>query len=118
MTIKEYLNRPYHIVLQHISDETGSYFLASVTEFDGCVCQGQTYVEAYEKIRDTMEKWIEAKLASGLPVPEPVDERQFSGKFSLRVPRSLHARLALDAIREGVSLNQYVLFRLSNMDAG
>lgn len=38
-------------------------------------------------------------------MPEPLVYRGFSGQFRLRVPRSLHARLAHRADAEGVSLN-------------
>lgn len=37
----------------------------------------------------------------------------FSGKVSLRMPRSLHKELAEAAKLEGVSLNQYALYKLS-----
>jgi predicted RNase H-like HicB family nuclease len=113
MTVKEYLNRPYHIVVQHITDESGSYYLAAVKEFDGCMSHGDTYVEAFENIQEAMEGWIETKLANGFSIPEPMDENQYSGKFVLRLPKSLHARIAMEAEKEGVSLNQYALYRLS-----
>lgn len=38
----------------------------------------------------------------------------YSGKLSLRVPRSLHKELAERAKLEGVSLNQYALYKLSH----
>jgi len=38
---------------------------------------------------------------------------QYSGKLSLRVPRSLHRALALAAEAEGVSLDQYASYKLS-----
>jgi predicted HicB family RNase H-like nuclease len=60
-----------------------------------------------------MEGWIETKMANGFPVPEPVNESQYSGKFVLRLPKTLHAHLAQEAEKEGVSLNQYALYRLS-----
>jgi predicted HicB family RNase H-like nuclease len=60
-----------------------------------------------------MELWIEAKLEGGFPVPAPAEESRYSGKFVLRLPKSLHARLAMEAEKEGVSLNQYALYRLS-----
>ena len=113
MTANEYLNRPYHIVIQHIIDESDSYYLATVKEFDGCMSHGSTYVEAFENIQEAMEGWIETKLENGFPVPDPVDENQYSGKFVLRLPKTLHARLAMEAEKEGVSLNQYALYRLS-----
>jgi predicted HicB family RNase H-like nuclease len=60
-----------------------------------------------------MEGWIEAKLENGFPVPEPVRDYKYSGKFVVRLPKSLHARLAMEAEKEGVSLNQYTLYKLS-----
>ena len=60
-----------------------------------------------------MEGWIETKLENGFPVPQPIDDSQYSGKFVLRIPKTLHARLAMEAEKEGVSLNQYALYRLS-----
>ena len=113
MTVKEYLELPYHIVIQHLVDESGDYFFATVQELDGCMSHGDTYDEAFENIQEAMEGWIETKLEGGFPVPVPVNESQYSGKFVLRLPRSLHARLALEAEKEGVSLNQYALYRLS-----
>ena len=113
MNVKEYLNRPYHIVIQHITDESGNYYLATVKEFDGCMSHGDTHIEAFDNIQEAMEGWIETKLENGFSVPEPIEENQYSGKFVLRLPKSLHARLAMEAEKEGVSLNQYALYRLS-----
>ena len=39
---------------------------------------------------------------------------EYSGKISLRVPKSLHRDLIIGAKGEGVSLNQYLLYKLSN----
>jgi predicted RNase H-like HicB family nuclease len=113
MQAKEYMELPYHIIVQHITDESGSYYFATVREFDGCMSHGDTYAEAFENIREAMEGWIETKLEGGFPVPQPVDDSRFSGKFVIRIPKTLHARLALEAEKEGVSLNQYALYRLS-----
>lgn len=112
-SIKDYLDRPYHIVIQHITDESGSYYFATVKEFDGCMSHGDTYTEAFENIREAMEGWIETKLVNGFPIPEPIEDNQYSGKFVLRIPKTLHARLATEAEKEGISLNQYALYRLS-----
>ena len=113
MDAKEYLKLPYRIVIQHMNDESGSYYFATVQEFDGCMSHGDTYAEAYENIQEAMEGWIETKLENGFEVPLPLNESQYSGKFVLRLPKSLHARLAMEAEKEGVSLNQYALYRLS-----
>ena len=38
---------------------------------------------------------------------------EYSGKLVLRIPRSLHKSLKQEAEIEGVSLNQYMLYKLS-----
>lgn len=38
---------------------------------------------------------------------------EYSGKLVLRIPRSLHKELKEAAVIEGVSLNQYMLYKLA-----
>ncbi len=38
---------------------------------------------------------------------------EYSGKLNLRIPRSLHRALKKEAEAEGVSLNQFMLYKLS-----
>jgi predicted HicB family RNase H-like nuclease len=54
------------------------------------------------------------RLIDSLPEP-PVgpQKREYSGKFNVRVPKSLHAALAIEAEAEGVSLNQLVVAKLA-----
>ena len=111
--VKDYLNLPYNYIIQPISDESGSYYHAKILEFDGCQSTGDSFEEAYNNIREAMEGWIETKLSEGFEVPLPIGYESFSGKFVLRIPKSLHYKLALEAGQEGVSLNQYALYKLS-----
>ena len=111
--IKDYLELPYNIIIQPIKDESGSYFYAHVLELDGCQTTGETFEEAYTNLREAMEGWIEAKLEGGFEVPLPVGYEDFSGKFIVRIPKSLHYKLTVEAEQEGVSLNQYALYKLS-----
>lgn len=37
----------------------------------------------------------------------------YSGKLNIRIPRSLHQRLSQEAKEDGVSLNQYILYKLA-----
>ncbi|MCL1866265.1 MAG: type II toxin-antitoxin system HicB family antitoxin [Oscillospiraceae bacterium] len=39
--------------------------------------------------------------------------QEFSGKISLRVPKSLHQELTQAAKHEGISLNQFILYKLA-----
>ena len=113
MAAQDYLKMPYHIVINPVNDESGFCYYATVLEFDGCQSHGDTYEEAFANIQEAMEMWIEAKLDGGFAVPAPLASDKFSGKFVLRLPKSLHARLAFEAGQEGVSLNQYALYKLS-----
>ena len=112
--VKKYLKLPYNYIIQPITDESGSYFYARVLEFDGCQSTGETFEEAYKNIKEAMKGWIEAKLEGGFEVPLPVGYDNFSGKFIVRIPKSLHYKLTVEAEQEGVSLNQYALYKLSN----
>ena len=111
--INDYSKLPYNFIIQPINDESVSYFYARVLEFDGCQSTGETFEEAYKNVKDAMLGWIEAKLESGFEVPLPVGYEGFSGKFIVRVPKSLHYKLSVEAEQEGVSLNQYALYKLS-----
>ena len=112
--IKEYLDLPYNYIIQPINDESGLYFYATILEFDGCQTTGKTFEEAYMSLKEAMEGWIETKLENGFDVPLPIGYEDFSGKFLVRIPKSLHYKLSVEAQREGVSLNQYALYKLSS----
>ena len=54
------------------------------------------------------------RLIDRLPEPPTGPQtREYSGKFNVRVPKSLHAALAIEAEAEGVSLNQLVVAKLA-----
>lgn len=111
--VKDYMELPYNFIIQPVNDESGFYFYARVLELDGCQSTGETFEEAYENIKEAMEGWIEAKIENGFEIPLPVGYNDFSGKFIVRIPKSLHYKLSVEAEQEGVSLNQYALYKLS-----
>ena len=113
MTVEDYMNLNYTIMVQERNDSSGHYFFGKVLELDGCMSHGDTPDELNKNIRDAMKSYIEALLEWGEPIPVPVSENSYSGKFNLRIPSSLHQRLAIEAKKEGVSLNQYALYKLS-----
>ena len=66
--------------------------------------------------QDGIAAWIKAAKKSGHEIPAPTIAEpvgRYSGKFIVRVPRSVHARLARKAKQEGVSLNQLISSVLS-----
>lgn len=111
--VEDYLKLPYNYIVQKIIDESGSYFYAHVLELDGCQTTGETFEEAYKNLSEAMEGWITTKLEAGFDVPMPMKYNCYSGKFIVRIPKSLHYKLAIEAKQEGVSLNQYAVYKLS-----
>lgn len=107
-----YMGLPYTIELWRTPDEGG--WVVQAKELPGCVSQGETAEEALEMIQDAMRGWLEVALEMGDAIPEPRPEEDYSGKFVVRVPRSLHRRLVETAGREGVSLNQYINVALAH----
>lgn len=109
-----YMGLPYSVVVQQVNDESGQYYHARVIELEGCQSTGDTADEAFDGLREAMEGYIETKLEAGFEVPEPHHTPDdYSGKFNVRIPKTLHQRLSQEAEREGVSLNQYVLYKLA-----
>ncbi len=104
-TVEYYLGLPYTIELWR-APEGG--WVVQVKELPGCVSQGETAEEALAMIQDAMEGWLAVALEMGDQIPEPRAEESFSGKFMVRMTRSLHRQVVEQAEREGVSLNQYM----------
>jgi antitoxin HicB len=104
-TVEYYMGLPYTIELQRDPEEG---WFVRVKELSGCMSQGETSEEALAMIQDAMQGWLEVSLEMGDAIPEPRPEEDYSGKFVVRVPKSLHRQLVDAADREGVSLNQYI----------
>lgn len=112
-SVKDYMNLPYNYVIHPVKDESGTYFYARVLELEGCQSTGESFEDAYKNLQEAMEGWIETKLEGGFEVPLPIGYEEFSGKFIVRIPKSLHYKLSVEAKQEGISLNQYALYKLS-----
>jgi predicted RNase H-like HicB family nuclease len=106
MSPAEYLKKPYG---RFVTPDSDGSFRAEIIEFPGCIAVGDTAAEALANLEDVAESWLEATLAKGQRVPDPIDNIGFSGKLVVRLPKSLHRKAAHLAAREGVSLNQFIV---------
>lgn len=114
-TVEYYMALPY--TTEIIPDESG--FFIRVKELEGCISVGDTKAQALEMIEDAMREWLHVAIEDGLeiPLPDSMRKETYSGKFPLRMPKSLHGKLATSAAIEGVSLNQYIVSLLSEKNA-
>jgi antitoxin HicB len=109
-TFEYYMSLPYTIVIKR-SPEGG--YVAKIAELPGCITQGDTVDDVIKMIDDAKAGWIDIALQDGREILEPVDD-QFSGKFNVRIPKSLHRELVARAQEENVSLNQLAVYLLSS----
>ena len=101
-----YMSLPYTI--ETIKNEDNTYFI-KVKELPGCMSEGDTLEEAYKMINDAIMSWIEVALEEGdnIPLPENMDDKTYSGKILVRVPKRIHRELIIHAKDNNISLNSY-----------
>ena len=109
-TLKEYLNLPYR--LEVTKGEHGGW-VVRYPELVGCVTQVRRAEDIMPMAEEILAGWLEIALEDGQEIPLPQRREEYSGKFNVRVPKSLHAALATEAEAEGVSLNQLVVAKLA-----
>lgn len=99
------MHHEYPITIHPLPEEDGGGFLATVPDLPGCIADGATVEEALHDIVGAINAWIKTAIEFGDPIPKPSVASNFSGQWRMRVPKHLHAALALQAKEEGVSLN-------------
>jgi len=68
---------------------------------------GDDEAKVYKELCQAVEEWIELYEKDGDPLPAATAGKEYSGKFVIRVGKELHKTLALEALRNGESLNSY-----------
>ncbi|HEX6015958.1 MAG TPA: type II toxin-antitoxin system HicB family antitoxin [Geminicoccaceae bacterium] len=97
----------YPFTVRPLSDDEGGGFLIEFPDLPGCMADGATIEEALREGADALRSWVATMREFGRAVPQPTwdSDRRYSGRWLMRVPRTLHRRLAERAKLEGVSLN-------------
>ncbi len=88
-------------------------YVATCAEFPSLSWLDGDEVEAIRGIRTLVTETIEDMRANGEAVPQPLADRNYSGKFVVRTTPDLHRRLSIEAAEAKVSLNRYVNSKLA-----
>ncbi|MCY3826879.1 MAG: toxin-antitoxin system HicB family antitoxin [Candidatus Dadabacteria bacterium] len=104
-----YMSLRYETRIQ--KSDTG--YFAEIPDLPGCMTFCEEFDQLEEMIEDAKKAWFEMSIEDNVEIPEPKEDKDFSGKFLLRLPKSLHRKLSNQAERDGVSLNQHILNLLS-----
>jgi predicted RNase H-like HicB family nuclease len=94
------------------SPEDGEY-VATCAEFPSLSWLHGDPIEAVRGVRTLVADVVQDMTASGEPVPVPLAERPYSGRFQVRTTPEVHRRLATEAAEARVSLNRWVNAKLT-----
>ena len=83
-------------------------YIVKVPELPGCMTHADTPEKAVHMAQDAIAGYIESLEVRGLPVPQPLAEKRFTGKIPLRIDPNLHRDIAVKAEIEGVSVNRFI----------
>ena len=94
-------------------------FFVDFPDLPGCMTDADEIADLPAMIEEAKGLWIESEYEVGadIPVPTLMDLDVYSGKFNVRLARSLHEALSEASEAAGVSLNQYVATLLARGDA-
>jgi antitoxin HicB len=95
----------YPCTVRHLTADEGGGYLISFPDLPGCASDGDTMAEAKKHAADAVAGYLASCRKHHDPVPEPGSGGLASGKFLVRLPKSLHVALAERAKVEGVSMN-------------
>jgi predicted RNase H-like HicB family nuclease len=96
-------------------DQRDNIYVAFVPELANCHSHGETPFEALEMIQEAIDLWIQAASENDIPIPKPINQREFSGRFLLRTSPNLHKALASEALKHGKSMNEFVVDMLQTV---
>ena len=105
--LQYYMSLNYPSQITKIDEADGGGFLIEVPMLKGCMSDGETVEEAYNNLEEAKKEWFAYMLENNLAIPEPADA-SYSGRFMVRIPKTLHKIITEQSKREGLSLNQYV----------
>ena len=110
----------YGFRVYQVEIENELFWFAESTDLKGCAGQGKTCDEAIKELEENEEVWLQMAKEDGTAVPKVSVEKplNFSGKFTVRLSKSMHKKAAECADREGISLNTFVAEAISERVGG
>jgi len=97
--------------------EEDQCYIGSAPGWIGKCCHGMDEMKVYQELCRIVDEWLEIYKKDRRPLP-PATTKKYSGKFILRTGSELHQALAIKALKEGESLNKYVIRTLKKVVSG
>ena len=102
--------KDYKVEITKLTEADGGGYIAYIPELD-CYGDGETVEAAIADVYAVAEDLIEIAMEDGKEVPMPQyyrDMDEFSGKLSIRLPKTLHKQISQRAKSEDCSINQLI----------
>ncbi len=94
------------------SEEDNAH-IARCLEFPSLMAHGDSIEAALKEIKEVVIHTIEWMHEENEKIPEPFGLKKYKGNLTLRVPSEVHKNLVIKSAEEGVSVNQYILSKIS-----
>jgi predicted HicB family RNase H-like nuclease len=96
-----------------IWSEQDKEYIGLCAEFPGLSWLAKTPEAAFKGIRKVVAESVHIMKIDSEPIPEPLSDKKYSGKFSVRIPPDIHRDLAIQAAESGISINRLVSAKLA-----
>jgi predicted HicB family RNase H-like nuclease len=101
----------YTISIRKENHDGEILYVGRVAEFPNISSFEDSFEEARALVIDAIQtlKKIADETQTQFPAPYPIQSDEFSGRITLRLPKTLHAKISRQAAQEDVSVNQYLV---------
>jgi len=103
-----------HYTYRVIWSEEDTEHVGLCAEFPSLSHLTDTHLKAMKGIMSLVNDVIKDMTASGEIIPDPLGEKQYSGKFVVRILPAEHKMLAIQAAEMGISLNKLASSKLTS----
>ena len=95
------------------SEEDGEY-VGLCAEFPSLSWLADTPEAALVGIRKTVSQIIRDMESTSEVIPQPLATKNYSGKFTVRIPPEVHRKLQIQAAENKISFNRLISAKLSS----
>ena len=88
-------------------------FVALCAEFPSLSYLADRPAGAVSALQQLVDETVADMQENNEPIPQPLSERQYSGKFNIRISPALHRALAIEAAENQISMNRLISDKLS-----
>ncbi len=88
-------------------------YRAICLEFPGLAALALTPHEAIEQVQARVAEIMAEYAEAEMDPPKSLTDYTYSGQFTVRTSPELHERLTVEAAEQGVSMNQWVAYKLA-----